>query len=91
MLYLVEMLFCLAIYVLWVIILVTLFLYSKVKTLGAEDSDEDDSAASWVAKSRKKEHEKTLAEKRVRFFSFNSLELPSTLTPAACSLFLHKV
>ena len=44
-----------------------LFLYSKVKTLGAADSDDDDSAASWVAKSRKKENEKSLAEKRVSY------------------------
>ena len=48
-----------------------LFLYSKVKTLGAADSDDDDSAASWVAKSRKKENEKSLAEKQV---SSNNLE-----------------
>lgn len=41
----------------------------KVKTLGAEDSDEDDSAASWVAKSRKKEHEKILADKRAQLLS----------------------
>ena len=44
-----------------------LFLYSKVKSLGAVDSDDDDSAASWVAKSRKKENEKSLAEKRVSY------------------------
>ena len=44
-----------------------LFLYSKVKSLGAADSDDDDSAASWVAKSRKKENEKSLAEKRVSY------------------------
>ena len=43
------------------------FLYSKVKRLGAADSDDDDSAASWVAKSRKKENEKSLAEKRVSY------------------------
>ena len=42
-------------------------MYSKVKSLGAADSDDDDSAASWVAKSRKKENEKSLAEKRVNF------------------------
>ena len=48
-----------------------LFLYSKVKSLGAVDSDDDDSAASWVAKSRKKENEKSLAEKQV---SSNNLE-----------------
>ena len=44
-----------------------LFLHSKVKSLGAADSDDDDSAASWVAKSRKKENEKSLAEKRVSY------------------------
>ena len=41
-------------------------LYSKVKSLGAAESDDDDdSATSWVTKSRKKEKEKVLAEKRV--------------------------
>ena len=44
-----------------------LFLHSKVKSLGAADSDDDDSAASWVAKSRKKENEKSLAEKWVSY------------------------
>ena len=44
-----------------------LFLFSKVKSLGAADSDDDDSAASWVAKSRKEENEKSLAEKRVSY------------------------
>jgi len=44
-------------------------LFSKVKTLGTEDSDDDDSAMSWVAKSRKKEQEKCLAEKRVSWCS----------------------
>ena len=37
-----------------------------MKTLGSRDIDDDDSAASWVAKSRKNEQEKVLAEKRVR-------------------------
>ena len=42
-------------------------LCSKVRSLGAAESDEDDdgTAASWVAKIRKKEKEKLLAEKRV--------------------------
>lgn len=44
---------------------VTCFVDSKVKTLGTKGSDEEDSAASWVAKSRKKEEDKILAEKRV--------------------------
>ena len=39
-----------------------------MKSLGTADSDDDDdSAISWVLKSRKKENEKTLAEKRVSF------------------------
>lgn len=43
-----------------------LFFQSKVKSLGAGDSDgDDDSAMSWVNKSRKTEREKALAEKRV--------------------------
>ena len=43
-----------------------LFLLRKVKSLGAADiDDDDDSAMSWVLKSRKKEKEKSLAEKRV--------------------------
>ncbi|CAH3113513.1 unnamed protein product, partial [Porites lobata] len=41
----------------------------KVKSLGAADSDDDDSAASWVAKSRKKENEKSLAEKRAKLLA----------------------
>ena len=45
------------------------FLNSKVKSLGAGDSDDDgDSAMSWVNKSRKLEREKLLAEKRVRLY-----------------------
>lgn len=36
-----------------------------MKSLGAADSDDDDTAMSWVLKSRKKEKEKSLAEKRV--------------------------
>ena len=50
-----------------------LFLYSKVKSLGAADSDDDDSAASWVAKSRKKENEKSLAEKRVSSYNLEKV------------------
>lgn len=43
-----------------------LFFQSKVKSLGAGDSDgDDDSAMSWVNKSRKAEKDKVLAEKRV--------------------------
>lgn len=39
-----------------------------MKSLGTADSDDDDdSAMSWVLKSRKKENEKVLAEKRVSF------------------------
>ncbi|RMX51409.1 hypothetical protein pdam_00012621, partial [Pocillopora damicornis] len=39
----------------------------KVKSLGTADSDDDDdSAMSWVLKSRKKENEKVLAEKRAQ-------------------------
>lgn len=38
----------------------------KVKSLGAADSDDDDTAMSWVLKSRKKEKEKSLAEKRAQ-------------------------
>ncbi|CAH3182747.1 unnamed protein product, partial [Porites lobata] len=41
----------------------------KVKSLGAADSDDDDSAASWVAKSGKKENEKSLAEKRAKLLA----------------------
>ena len=37
---------------------------SKVKGLG-EASDDDDSAASWVAKSRKKQNDKEMAERTV--------------------------
>ena len=50
-----------------------LFLYSKVKSLGAADSDDDDSASSWVAKSRKKENEKSLAEKRVSSYNLEKV------------------
>ena len=43
-----------------------LLFQSKVKSLGAGDSDgDDDSAMSWVNKSRKTEREKAMAEKRV--------------------------
>lgn len=49
-----------------------LLINRKVKTLGAEDSDEDDSATSWVIKSRKKEQEKILAEKRVSSYSLKN-------------------
>ena len=39
-----------------------------MKSLGTANSDDDDdSAMSWVLKSRKKENEKVLAEKRVSF------------------------
>lgn len=41
----------------------------KVKTLGTKGSDEEDSAASWVAKSRKKEEDKILAEKRAQLLA----------------------
>ena len=49
-----------------------LLINRKVKTLGAEDSDEDDSATSWVIKSRNKEQEKSLAEKRVSSYSLKN-------------------
>ena len=49
----------------------------KVKTLGAEDSDEDDSATSWVIKSRKKEQEKILAEKRVSSYCLKNFMPPA--------------
>ena len=60
-----------------------LFLYSKVKSLGAADSDDDDSAASWVAKSRKKENEKSLAEKRVSYHH-SSYNLEKVLNFSCC-------
>ena len=37
----------------------------SVKALGEADSDEDDSALSWVDKMRQKEEEKRLAQERV--------------------------
>lgn len=49
----------------WVSIM---FVFSKVKTLGA-DSDDDDSAAAWVLKSRKLDEERKQAEQRVRGLS----------------------
>ena len=71
-----------------------LFFNSKVKTLGAGDSDDDEgSAASWVAKSRKNEKEKILAEKRVStmyLLLLNSLPLQAeySCTCTLCSIYL---
>ena len=71
-----------------------LFFNSKVKTLGAGDSDDDEgSAASWVAKSRKKEKEKILAEKRVStmyLLLLNPLPLQAeySCTCTLCSIYL---
>lgn len=39
--------------------------HRSVKALGKADSDEDDSALSWVGKMRQKEEEKRLAQERV--------------------------
>lgn len=43
-----------------------LFSFRKVKRLAESDSDNDDSALSWVKKVRKKENEKQLAIKRAQ-------------------------